>query len=80
MVTKLSLDPIAAGRLCRQTAAAALAEPAAFAAALSATGPHAVMVTAPVLPFVSGSAYFRFDDPDGHMRKPSGSAKLSLEP
>jgi len=37
-----------------QRIAAALAEPAAIAAALSATGSHAAVVAAPILPCISG--------------------------
>ena len=62
--SRLSLHPIAA----------ALAEPAAFAAALSVTGSHAAMVAAPILRCVSIRAKFKFHDFDGHRSEPSKSA------
>ena len=63
MTSKLSLHP----------AAAALAEPAAFAAALSSTRSHAAVVAAPILPCISNSAYFNLDDLDRHRRHRSRS-------
>jgi hypothetical protein len=53
--------------------AAAPAEPAAVAAALSLTESHAAVVAAPILPCVSGSTFIKPDDLDGHRFKPSRS-------
>ena len=50
-------SPSPSSRQGRRPTAAALAEPAAFAAALSLTESHAPLVGARILPFVSGRTY-----------------------